>query len=65
MKCNDDSCDGSHCRRCGGHFFWFYSSATICSECISVELQAEVNAERVELAEQAMENEGGAPLDVE
>lgn len=31
--CQDDSCDGSHCRKCGGHFLDFYTTATLCSSC--------------------------------
>lgn len=39
MRCQDDSCDGSHCRKCGGHFMDFYTSATICSSCEMEEAQ--------------------------
>lgn len=32
--CQDDSCDGSHCAACGGHFIDFYQTAhKICREC--------------------------------
>ncbi len=33
-RCNDDSCDGAHCRRCGGHFLDFYNTdLKYCQSC--------------------------------
>ena len=31
--CTDDSCDGSHCRKCGSHFIDFYTTETVCESC--------------------------------
>lgn len=31
--CLDDSCDGSHCKVCGGHFMDFYGGNGTCSSC--------------------------------
>lgn len=31
--CKDDSCDGSHCRICGGHFLDFYTTERVHDYC--------------------------------
>lgn len=36
-QCNDDSCDGSHCVKCGGHMLgWNLPPSTICQSCLLV-----------------------------
>lgn len=32
-RCQDDSCDGAHCRVCGGHFLDFYHGGPVCTFC--------------------------------
>lgn len=32
-KCEDDSCDGAHCTKCGGHFADFYHGGPVCLAC--------------------------------
>lgn len=57
--CLDDSCDGSHCVICGGHFVDFYQTHTLaCDTCAQLDgpAQAAVSAAR----DQAWKNEYGS-----
>jgi hypothetical protein len=40
-RCWDDSCDGSHCAKCGGHFIgWHVAPSSICDSCHEAITQA-------------------------
>lgn len=59
--CLDDSCDGSHCSVCGGHFVDFHNhNLTICDQCdqLSPEEQEAKRAEIKALWEQHYPTEG-------
>ena len=46
--CLDDSCDGSHCTICGGHFIDFYQTArTTCTTCADLEPDQQLEMRRV------------------
>jgi hypothetical protein len=51
--CLDDSCDGSHCSCCGGHFFDFYLHTHARQQCSSCETLEEDEEEAVRAAVKA------------
>ena len=57
--CNDDSCDGGHCTRCGGHFFDFYSEDKMCDMCkMEIEQERQYEQRDTPLAEQLDDDQG-------
>ena len=56
--CLDDSCDGSHCKVCGGHFVDFYGGHGVCDFCASLsdEDQLKIKTEIADIWKQRYEN---------
>ena len=55
--CQDGSCDGSHCRKCGCHFADFYTTEKICDEC-QMEFEQRAETERETPLGEQIEEQG-------